>query len=134
MSFSETLNAIRKVAIKYPFCCAHLIEEKANGSAIIDILQDEIPGIYPVLPLGGKEARAHAVESIWANGQVILPSPELHPWVNDLVQELLEFPSSLFDDQVDAMTQALAWLRERALRLSTFSKSMNNTGDISCFL
>ena len=134
MSFSETLSAIRKISVAYPFCSAHLIEEKANGSAIIDILQDEIPGIYPVLPQGGKEARAHAVESLWSNGQVMLPSPELYPWVNELVQELLEFPSSLFDDQVDSMTQALSWLRERVLRLKTFSKSMNNTGNLSCFL
>ena len=134
MSFSETLSAIRKISVAYPFCSAHLIEEKANGSAIIDILQDEIPGIFPVLPQGGKEARAHAVESLWSNGQVILPSPELYPWVGELVQELLEFPSSLFDDQVDAMTQALSWLRERVLRLKTFSKSMNNTGNLSCFL
>jgi predicted phage terminase large subunit-like protein len=134
MSFSETLAAIRKFAQKYPYCSAHLIEEKANGSAIIDILQDEIPGIFPVLPMGGKEARAHAIESLWSNKQVLLPSPEQHLWVNDLVQELLEFPSSLFDDQVDAMTQALTWLRDRALRLKTFARSMNNTGDISCFL
>jgi hypothetical protein len=35
---------------------------------------------------------------------------------------------------VDAMTQALTWLRERALRLKTFCRSMNNTGNISCFL
>ncbi len=105
-----------------------------NRFGPLPILQDEIPGIYPVLPQGGKEARAHAVESLWSNGQVMLPSPELYPWVGELVQELLEFPSSLFDDQVDAMTQALSWLRERVLRLKTFSKSMNNTGNLSCFL
>jgi predicted phage terminase large subunit-like protein len=134
MSFSDTLRAIRKISSAYPFCSAHLIEEKANGSAIIDTLQDEIPGIFPVLPLGGKEARAHAVESLWSNGQVVLPHPDQFPWVNELVQELLEFPSSLFDDQVDAMTQALSWLRERALRLKNFARSMQNTGDISCFL
>lgn len=134
MSFSETLSAIRKFATKYPFCSAHLIEEKANGSAIIDVLQGEIPGICPVMPLGGKEARAHAIENLWSNGQVLLPSPEQYAWVNELVQELLEFPSSLFDDQVDAMTQALSWLRERALRLRTFTRSMNNTGNLSCFL
>jgi len=134
MSFSETLSAIRKVAFAYPTASAHLIEEKANGSAIIDTLRDQIPGITPVLPLGGKEARAHAVESLWSNGQVVLPSPEQCSWVNEFVQELLEFPSSLHDDQVDAMTQSLSWLRERVLRLKTFTKSMNNTGNLSCFL
>ena len=134
MSFSETLSAIRKIAHLYPTSSAHLIEEKANGSAIIDTLRDQIPGITPVLPLGGKEARAHAVESLWSSGCVLLPHPDHYPWVNDFIQELLEFPSSLHDDQVDAMTQALSWLRERVLRLKTFTRSMNNMGNLSCFL
>ena len=134
MSFSDTLSAIRKIAYNYPTASAHLIEEKANGSAIIDILRDEIPGLIPVLPLGGKEARAHAIESLWSNGQVLLPHPDNHPWVSELVQEILEFPSSINDDQVDAMTQGLSWLREKVLRLKTFTRSMNNTGNLSCFL
>ena len=134
MSFSETLSAIRNFAFKYPHSMAHIIEEKANGSAIIDMLRDEIPSLKPVLPEGGKEARAHAVEGLWTAGRVLLPEPSVAPWVNDFVQEVLEFPSSINDDQVDAMTQALTWLRERVLRLKTFYKSMNNTGNISCFL
>jgi len=134
MSFSETLNAIRKFALKYPQSSAHIIEEKANGSAIIDMLRDEIPSLRPVLPEGGKEARAHAVEGLWSAGRVLLPDPTIAPWVTDYIQEVLEFPSSINDDQVDAMTQALTWLRERTLRLKTFYKSMNNTGNISCFL
>jgi predicted phage terminase large subunit-like protein len=134
MSFSDTLSAIRKFALKYPYSSAHLIEEKANGSAIIDMLRDEIPYLKPVLPEGGKEARAHAVEGIWSAGRILLPDPKNVLWVNDFIQEVLEFPSSINDDQVDAMTQALTWLREKSLRLKTFYKSMNNTGNISCFL
>jgi predicted phage terminase large subunit-like protein len=134
LSFSETLNSIRKFALKYPQSSAHIIEEKANGSAIIDMLQDEIPGLKPVLPEGGKEARAHAVEGLWSAGRILLPDISIASWINDFVQEVLEFPSSINDDQVDAMTQALTWLRERTLRLKTFYKSMNNTGNISCFL
>ncbi len=134
MSFSETMKAIRKFALKYPLSSAHLIEEKANGSAIIDMLRDEIPYLKPVLPEGGKEPRAHAIEGIWSAGRVLLPDPTQAFWVNDFIQEILEFPSSINDDQVDAMTQALTWLRERTLRLKTFYKSMNNTGNLSCFL
>lgn len=130
LSFSDTLKSIRKIAYKYPFCSAHLIEEKANGSAILDVLRDEIPGLIPVLPQGGKEARAHAIESLWSAGRVYLPPLET-PWVKDFIQEVLEFPSSMNDDQVDAMTQGLTWLRERVLRLKTFSKSMANMGDIA---
>ncbi len=134
LSFSDTLSAIRKFAYAYPMSSAHLIEEKANGSAIIDMLRDEIPGLLPVLPQGGKEARAHAIESLWTNKCILLPSPHHQPWITDFIQELLEFPCSLHDDQVDAMTQALTWLRDRILRLKTFSRSMNNTGNLSCFL
>jgi predicted phage terminase large subunit-like protein len=131
MGFSDTIDAIKKFVHKYPFCSAHLIEEKANGSAIIDMLRDEIPGITPVLPLGGKESRAHAVEGLWSSKKILIPSED---WAKEFITELLEFPSSINDDQVDAMTQALSWLRERVLRLKTFTRSMNNTGNISCFL
>jgi predicted phage terminase large subunit-like protein len=134
LSFSDTLDAIRRLSVKFPTSCAHIIEEKANGSAIIDMLRDEIPSLKPVLPEGGKEARAHAVEGLWSAGRVLLPDPAHVPWVAEFIQEVLEFPSSINDDQVDAMTQALIWLRERSLRLKTFYKSMNNTGNISCFL
>jgi predicted phage terminase large subunit-like protein len=134
MSFSDTLVAIRKFAFKYPQSMAHIIEEKANGSAIIDMLRDEIPSLRPVLPEGGKEARAHAVEGLWSAGRVLLPDASIASWIGDFVQEILEFPSSINDDQVDAMTQALTWLRERTLRMKTFYKSMNNTGNLSCFL
>lgn len=134
LSFSDTLSAIRKIAYKYPTASAHLVEEKANGSAVIDMLRDEIPSLVAVLPQGGKETRAHAVESLWSNRSVLIPDPKIKPCVNDFIQEVLDFPCSLHDDQVDAMTQSLTWLRERMLRLKTFMRSMNNTGNISCFL
>ncbi|MCA9508978.1 MAG: phage terminase large subunit [Myxococcales bacterium] len=134
MSFSETLSAIRKIAMNYPQSSAHIIEEKANGSAIIDMLRDEIAGLRAVLPEGGKEARAHAVEGLWSSKKILLPDHKIAPWIDEFIREVLEFPSSINDDQVDAMTQALTWLRERTLKLKTFYKSMNNTGNISCFL
>lgn len=134
MSFTETLSAIRKIAMNYPQSSAHIIEEKANGSAIIDMLRDEIAGLRAVLPEGGKEARAHAVEGLWSSKKILLPDHKIAPWIDEFIREVLEFPSSINDDQVDAMTQALTWLRERTLKLKTFYKSMNNTGNISCFL
>jgi predicted phage terminase large subunit-like protein len=134
MSFSETLAAIRDLYFRWPECYNHLIEEKANGSAIIDVLKREINGIKPVLPVGGKEARANSVESLWSTKKIFLPDPQRQPWVNDFIQELTEFPSSLHDDQVDAMTQGLIWLRERSQRWLIFEKSMANTGNIAQWL
>lgn len=131
MGFSDTVSAIKKFAYKYPFCSYHLIEEKANGPAIIDDLINIIPGIEPVLPLGGKETRANAAERLWVAQKILLPNKE---WLQDFVQEVLEFPNSINNDQVDAMTQALSFLREKALRLKHFYRSMNNVGNVSCFL
>lgn len=134
MGFSETLGAIRDMLQKWTECSAHLIEEKANGAAIIDVLQREVIGLVPVLPVGGKEARANSVESLWSMKKVFLPDPKSVPWVSTFIQELAEFPSSLNDDQVDSMTQALIWLRARAFRWRSFELSMQNTGDIAQWL
>jgi hypothetical protein len=39
-------------------------------------------------------------------GNVYLPHPEYAPWVNDFIEECVQFPNGAHDDQVDAMTQA----------------------------
>lgn len=90
-----------------------LIEEKANGAAIIDTLKDKISGLIPVNPQVGKEARARAVTPEIEAGNVFLPLPDGYgnAWVNDLLDELRNFPHGAHDDQVDAMTQALSRLR-----------------------
>jgi predicted phage terminase large subunit-like protein len=86
---------------------AKLIEDKANGSAVIQVLSREIPGILPVNPEGGKVARAAAVSPLIEAGNAYLPHPQYAPWVNDFIEECAAFPNGTHDDQVDAMTQAL---------------------------
>lgn len=96
----------------------HLVEDKANGPAIIDTLRDRISGIKPVNPRGSKEARARAVTPGIASGNTFLPLPPSRndpdapfAWVWLLIDEARSFPSGEHDDQVDAMTQALDELR-----------------------
>lgn len=86
---------------------AKLIEDKANGSAVIQMLRHEIPGILPVNPEGGKTARAAAISTLIEAGNIFLPHPQVAPWVNDFIEECAAFPNGKHDDQVDAMTQAL---------------------------
>ena len=50
MDFPETLKAIRYMADKYPNKHSILVEDKANGSAIISMLKHEIGGIIPITP------------------------------------------------------------------------------------
>lgn len=86
---------------------AILIEDKANGSAVIQMLSHEIPGILPVNPGGGKVARAQAISPLVEAGSIHLPHPDYSPWVEDFIEECMQFPNGAHDDQVDAMTQVL---------------------------
>jgi hypothetical protein len=61
MDCPGTIKAIRELSQKWRGTLAKLIEDKANGSAVISMLQHEIPGILRVNPEGGKVARAMAV-------------------------------------------------------------------------
>lgn len=107
MGFADTMKAIRAMSDKWPNARSKYIEDKANGTAIIEMLKDEISGIVPVNPDGGKEARANAVSPLFEAGNVYLPHPNMCPWVEDLVEELVSFPNAAHDDLVDMTTQAL---------------------------
>lgn len=114
MDFVNTLQTIGKLTQRWPESRAKLIEDKANGPAIISALKSQISGIKPVNPRGSKEQRAHAVSPLFEAGNVYLPNPNLYPWVNDYIDELTNFPSSANDDQIDATTQALDYLDTRS--------------------
>jgi predicted phage terminase large subunit-like protein len=70
MTFPQTLDAFRELTRKWPQTQAKLVEDKANGPALIAMLKREIPGIIPVRPDGTKEARAHAVSAAIEAGNV----------------------------------------------------------------
>nr|WP_238338670.1 phage terminase large subunit [Carnobacterium maltaromaticum] len=107
LNFTATLKAIREMSENWPNARAKYVEDKANGSAVISVLENEISGIIPVNPEGGKEVRANAVAPVWESGNVYLPHPDYAPWVNEFLDELEAFPNGAHDDEVDAMTQAL---------------------------
>lgn len=108
LGFTETLDAVRHLHEKYPKSSKILIEDAANGPAVIDMLKKTVPGIVPVRADGSKEARAHAVTPYFESGNVYIPHPSVAgPWVGDFVQELISFPLGAHDDMVDSTTQAL---------------------------
>lgn len=103
MDFPETLRAIRAMVDKYPHRHSILVEDKANGSAIISMLKHEIGGIVAITPKESKEARANAVTGFVEAGNVYLP--EYADFTGDFVEELASFPNGVHDDLVDAFTQ-----------------------------
>lgn len=105
--FTDTLEQFKLLSAKYPQATRKLVENTANGPAVIDSLKHHISGIIPVEPDGSKVARAHAVTALFEAGNVYIPDPSLFPWVREYITELTQFPSVAHDDQVDATTQAL---------------------------
>lgn len=131
MSFSVTAKAIVTLKNKWPQTREILIEDKANGPAVIDTLKGIVAGIIPIEPDGSKLARAHAVTSYWEALNVWLPHYELHPWIKHFVTEVTSFPAGANDDQVDSMTQALRRLFPLFGRLKIMQGAINKALGVS---
>jgi predicted phage terminase large subunit-like protein len=115
LDFGPTLRAIQSCHSAYPQAHAILIEDKANGPAIISELRQEIPGVIPVDPEGGKLARAQTMAPLWEAGSVELPDPQrFHvPWLDEYINNICAFPKAAHDDDMDATSQALIYMRFR---------------------
>lgn len=111
--FTETVAAIKAMSLKWPLATAKLVEDKANGPAVMDYLKDTVEGLIPIQPIGSKEVRAHAVSPLLAAGNVYVPG--WVEWLPELVTEIQQFPYGTHDDRVDSVTQALNWLMKTAL-------------------
>lgn len=105
--FVETCNQVERLAAVWPQAVLKIVEDKANGTAVIASLKHRIAGIVPEEPQGSKEARARAVSPLVEAKNVYLPAPGIAPWVGALIEECAGFPTATNDDQVDALTQAL---------------------------
>lgn len=115
IGFKKTIEWLEDLVKEWPLAFERLIEDKANGPAIIETLRNKITGLIPIEPNGSKEARASAVSPEVESGNVYLP--EGAPWLEDFVIELASFPLGDFNDQVDMTTQALLRLKSPSLGL-----------------
>jgi phage uncharacterized protein (putative large terminase), C-terminal domain len=118
MSFGKTKTAILNASTRLPFArklIAVLIEDKANGPAVLDALEGSVAALTPITPQGGKVVRANAVQPQHEAGNFYLPSPALpgYEWVNDFVELFAKFPGVPHDDDVDAWTQGVNWYTTR---------------------
>jgi predicted phage terminase large subunit-like protein len=113
MSFTESVAAVRTLTGKWPKARAKVIENKANGPAIVDLLKKEIPGMVEFNPKGSKEERAISVTPYFEAGNIWFPDPETHPWVHDLINDLLIFPKGQYKDTVDALVQGILYLMDK---------------------
>ncbi|TFH19573.1 MAG: terminase [Myxococcales bacterium] len=88
---------------------AVLVEDKASGQSLIQAMQRSTR--LPVLAIkvtADKVSRANAITPLLEAGKVLLPASA--GWLDDYLDELSTFPSSVHDDWTDATTMALEWL------------------------
>jgi predicted phage terminase large subunit-like protein len=109
-----TLLAVRRLSAHWPHAQLKLVEDKANGPAVVQSLRHEIHGFVEVNPEGGKVSRAAAASPQLESGNWYLPHPILAPWVDAFLGECAAFPRGAHDDQVDAWSQGAKRLLFRA--------------------
>jgi predicted phage terminase large subunit-like protein len=84
-----------------------LIEDAGVGTALIQELKTAPFSVIPVKPEYDKQTRMSIQSGKIESGQLFLPKEA--PWLADFKAELFAFPRSRHDDQVDALSQALAY-------------------------
>lgn len=89
---------------------AVLIEDAANGPAVLQTLRRRVPGMLPITARGSKETRAHAVAPLVEAGQI-----RFHHRAEALVEEAIRFPKGS-KDLVDAFCHGALWLEGRYWR------------------
>ena len=136
MSFTETIKAIQVFSSKHQDRMAIYIEDKANGSAIIDVLSRTISGIMAYCPKDSKEIRAQAVMPLIEAGNVYLP--QFESFTQGFIDECSAFPNGANDDQVDGMSMGLQILKNyidtpqktRPNRQNTFETYENERNEV----
>lgn len=105
LDFVQTLDRIRKLKEEDPDILFVLIEAKANGDAIINVLSQEMEGVIPVKPLSGKVSRLNAVAPAVERGDVYLNKYEE---LNGEIRKQCAYgPAYRHDDIADSISQAL---------------------------
>jgi predicted phage terminase large subunit-like protein len=92
-----------------------LIEDTALGTALIQEFrlrrQAEVPPPIGVTPQGEKAVRLATQSATIEAGRVHVPRRA--SWLEDFRSELMAFPQSRHDDQVDSLSQFLTWITDR---------------------
>lgn len=108
MTFTETRAAILALRERWPQVYTILIEDKANGPAIMDDLRREVGGMVAVSKGAGKEENANAASPVFEAGHVFIPEGSMG---DEFIAEHLSFPRGRYKDQVDACAQYI--IREK---------------------
>jgi predicted phage terminase large subunit-like protein len=105
--FVKTCHMILMARKSFPNTSTVLVEDKANGPAIISSLRKKVPGIVAITPDGGKYSRAYASTDYFEAGNIFFPDERIADWICTVKAELKMFPNAKNDDIVDSVSQAI---------------------------
>ena len=119
MAFVKSVEYVRQLDTVYPGCI-QIIEDKANGSPILQQLQDEVAGMQPYQPgTASKFQRLESASLYMISHNVVfvrtvwnkfLNKWELSDSLQILKKRLLDFPFVEHDDIVDAFSMLVLFV------------------------
>ena len=123
MGFVESLAAMDAMSSRWPRSIANiLIEDKANGSPIIEVAKAKFPGVLAIEPEGDKVARAYSVQGIVNGLNIFTPTEAALPGIVEWRKEMTRFPKAKNDDDVDATVQLIRHVMNNGHLLATAGK------------
>ena len=87
-----------------------MVEKKASGQSLIQDMRRAGLPVMEYNPDRDKVSRVYAASPIMEAGRLWIPKNK--KWADDLIEELIRFPNAAQDDQVDALTMAVHYLKE----------------------
>jgi predicted phage terminase large subunit-like protein len=112
MGFHDQILHLGRMFDSHPEAFHKEIEKKANGAAVIEVVQQQYPGVVANSPHTEKPARLAAVAPLYHSGNVFYPNPLKQPWVKINIDEITKMgpggSRSKHDDTVDVATMAVA--------------------------
>jgi len=109
-----------------------LIEDRDSGQALIQSLQQEtIMPVLPVYPDMDKIIRAQAVSPMQESQRVWLPEIKAETlWVSEFIDNAATFPNAFFKDEIDTMSQALAYIMTMSMSGRIISAERRRTSKL----
>src|SRR6266516_711253 len=125
LDFPALKRAVRELAALHRAKIV-LIEDKASGSSLSQELRAEHFSLVQAAPAmdGDKVMRLRAQTAKIEEGFVLFPK-QAH-WLEAYIRELISFPNSKYDDQVDSTVFALAWVTLNPPYLGWTDQSIDN--------
>lgn len=112
---------------KHPGAIGKLIEDKANGTAIIQDYKANIPGIIPIKAQKGDSPHSRAIiaSRYHAAKNLVLPHPEHAKWSMNVIDEFAMYKNKYDkNDQITAICQAVVFFKNFHPVFPAFSQSL----------